>query len=448
MYARELWEKITHSLYITVVRPILSYGSLVWWKALEKQSNRKIMDKVQRLASLGVTGAVRSTPQEGLNMILHLKPMQIHTKGMAAKTALRLREAGSWQTTKSGHATVLQDVAQCSRECGAADLSIGTDYCIPTLDFQTSVPVQYPTREEWLSSMSTGTNCVAVFTDGSKMECGTGAGIYSKDLGIRRSYRLPDYCSVFQAEIFATERAAALIRDITAQPQDITIFVDSQAALKAIESRVVKSKAVLKCRKALTSIEQHRVSLCWVPGHSNIEGNEEADEMARSGSEQDLSSADSFLQPPLSDLLRKIDLYTSEATNYLWYSRQDCEVSRALWPRLDLAKTRSLLALNKSAVRLLTGVITGHCAIAPMLQRWRIPASYLCRSCNDAEEIETIFHYLCDCPGLQERRQRYLGSRFFNNLADVAEVKLSRLLEFIRSSKWFIGADSMQSGAR
>ena len=105
---------------------------------------------------------------------------------------------------------------------------------------------------------------------------------------------------------------------------------------------------------------------------------------------------------------------------------------------------REYVTFDKSAVRLLTGVITGHCAIAPMLQRWRIPTSSLCRSCNDTEEIETIQHFLCDCPGLQIRRQKHLGSRFFNNLADIAEMKLSHLLDFIRSSKWLTGVYNQQ----
>ena len=225
---------------------------------------------------------------------------------------------------------------------------------------------------------------------------------------------------------------------------DIMIFVDSQAALKAIESKVVKSRIVRKCRGSLASIEQHRVSLCWVPGHSNIEGNEKADEMARRGSEMDISAADNSLQPPVCDLLSRIDEYVQDATNHLWHNRQDCEVSRALWPRLNASKTKNLLTFDKSAVRLLTGVITGHCAITPMLQRWRIPTSSLYRSCNDTEEVETIQHFLSDCPGLQIRRQKHLGPRFFNNLADIAEMKLSHLLDFIRNRKWFTGVYNQQ----
>ena len=118
---------ITHGLYKTVVRPVTTYGALVWWKALEKETNRRTMYKVQRLASLGVTGAARSAPQEGLNMILHLIPLQIHTKGLAAKAAVRLREAGSWHETRSGHATILEDIERSCLKCSLVSLKVSTD---------------------------------------------------------------------------------------------------------------------------------------------------------------------------------------------------------------------------------------------------------------------------------------------------------------------------------
>ena len=46
--------------------------------------------------------------------------------------------------------------------------------------------------------------------------------------------------------------------------------------------------------------------------------------------------------------------------------------------------------------------------------------------------------------GLQIRRQKHLGSHFFDKLADIAVIKFSHLLDFIRSSKWFTGAYNQQ----
>ncbi|KAJ8950227.1 hypothetical protein NQ318_006201 [Aromia moschata] len=62
-------------------------------------------------------------------------------------------------------------------------------------------------------------------------------------------------------------------------------FSVSQAALMAIESSKVKSRLVLDCKKILNDLAScNRVILTWIPGHSGVPGNEEADRLARLGS--------------------------------------------------------------------------------------------------------------------------------------------------------------------
>ena len=54
---------------------------------------------------------------------------------------------------------------------------------------------------------------ISIFTDGSKTENGTGSGIYSDDLDISLSLRLPNSCTVFQTEIYDINVAAMQIRE-------------------------------------------------------------------------------------------------------------------------------------------------------------------------------------------------------------------------------------------
>ncbi|KAJ8939772.1 hypothetical protein NQ318_023347 [Aromia moschata] len=91
--------------------------------------------------------------------------------------------------------------------------------------------------------------------------------------------------SVFQAEIYAILACGMEILKTAPKRRTIQICTDRQSALMAIESSKVKSRLVLDCKKILNDLAScNTVILTWVPGHSGVPGNEEADRLARLGS--------------------------------------------------------------------------------------------------------------------------------------------------------------------
>ena len=73
-----------------------------------------------------------------------------------------------------------------------------------------------------------------VYTDGYKLGNGVGSGICSGKLDLNISLRLPDYCSVFEAEVMAIYRTAQLILVNDAPFTCGSIFSDNQAAIKSL----------------------------------------------------------------------------------------------------------------------------------------------------------------------------------------------------------------------
>jgi len=137
------------------------------------------------------------------------------------------------ETQIYGHARILQQ-----------DTTIppSTDLCKPIEYIHTPFEAVLPTREDWEQGQPGPTEAVNFYTDGSKLNNQVGGGIYSEQLNIRKSFRLPDnirksfrlpdHCSVFQAEVFAIIEALMLLNDANCQNKLINIYSDSQAAIR------------------------------------------------------------------------------------------------------------------------------------------------------------------------------------------------------------------------
>ena len=89
------------------------------------------------------------------------------------------------------------------------------------------------------------------------------------------------------AELYAIYRALQHLADQSLIFEEVYIFVDSQASLKRLKSVSLQGGQRL-CYDISTlckslALAGNRVTLQWVPGHNDIQGNEHADRLARAG---------------------------------------------------------------------------------------------------------------------------------------------------------------------
>ena len=92
-----------------LVRPTISFASLVWWPACQTASTKSNLSKVQRLACLGITGAFRTTPTSAMEVLVGLPPLDLVIQGEASSTAHRLWGLGCWSYLhpQQGHTRIL-----------------------------------------------------------------------------------------------------------------------------------------------------------------------------------------------------------------------------------------------------------------------------------------------------------------------------------------------------
>jgi hypothetical protein len=70
-----------------VIRPPVSFASLVCWPGFQTASAKKKLSRIQRLACLGITGAVRTTPTPAMKANICLSPLDLVVQSEARMAA-------------------------------------------------------------------------------------------------------------------------------------------------------------------------------------------------------------------------------------------------------------------------------------------------------------------------------------------------------------------------
>ncbi|XP_047995576.1 uncharacterized protein LOC125233562 [Leguminivora glycinivorella] len=332
-----------HWIYKAIITPRVLYGAVIWWHRTHIGEYRKNLTKVQRLACLMMTGAMRTTPTHAMEVLLGLKPLWIEAEKRAMEQWYRIKACKEWRGScvDKRHA-LIQREALSKLEM----LMVNNDLIKREEIFDKKYRVHIGERDNWKVEVVHPTTIC--FTDGSRRSSTklAGAGIVIPKLGEKVSIPLGRYTSVFQAEMCAIARCARILKESDKQDGAVVIYTDSQAALKALKRISVTSSLVRECRAELNSIGKHRsVTVAWVPGHQGVTGNEKADELARAGAETEFLGPEPAL-PMSADVTKGvIERIKEMEAQRAWERETSCRQTKMMIEGRDQRRTRYLLKL-------------------------------------------------------------------------------------------------------
>ena len=283
--------KLMRWAYTGIVRPAVSYAAMVWAHASETDDIIEALRRLDRLAMNTIVKVPRSTPTRALQIILDIPPLHLHLikEGLSAYLRIMGQTTMNWVgvypnlTYSVSHLRFWEYMAQ---DFGLRDGQVEVDTCC----------VPCPERKFVLdtSSFVDMESCQAkvdcnVHTDGSKINDKVGSGVYIERKGVtlaESKVRIPDTSTVYQAEIQAIKEAARILAEIP-DLTTIKIFVDSQAALRTLQSCFIKSKLALQMIQLLNTVPHTSLVFVWTKAHIGTEGNEKADQLAKDATELD-----------------------------------------------------------------------------------------------------------------------------------------------------------------
>ena len=428
----------TRWLYLQVVLSTLAYSCFLWAHKLTTKKSIRLLESVQKLASIKITMGFKTTPLCTLNALAGLTPIDIKIKELAIKSVLRLKTNKTWNCPRNdnnSHAYYIDQLIKTSKifKNGIDDIS--------ETEKPTNYKITHSSKQIDQTLNNTTANDILIYTDGSQMpnETGsenTGAGITITQNNIllyEKSVPLGSRCTNNQGEMYAINHAMTWLSNSEITNSNVLLFTDSSVCLAQLDKNTTNSELTLKTN-SLINIQKDKnitVHLYKIPAHQGYSGNDRADELAKQG-----TKSEPIGKPPVKPNRATIDislysLHIKEHKQRLLNTKLNDENHSLINLYASHNKLDKLPLHRKSDLRIFTHLISGQNHLAANESKRNSDISPHCQHCTNYKETAT--HFLGECPAYSNTRYKIFEETSIT-MTELLKHKPQKIMEFVKKS--------------
>ena len=436
-------------LHSALVLSKINYGAQVYGTFNSKVFKR--LEPLQNACLRAITGAFRSTPAVSLCAETGILPLEFSRDLLNLGNLFKIQSMPSTPTHKAVIGQPTEEPSQRLEHLKELCLEYQVEMPSILRNSVSEVPpwtlsnIQlcpyYETGKRGLSEKELRANFLAhleehpsqhIYTDGSKTNAGVGfAAIFPN---IVKSGNLTQEASIFTAEMYAIKMAVEQIVQGTDENRQFTIFSDSKSALLSLNSVRPLSPIVdeIKALNHRANEENKIISLCWVPGHVDIQGNEKADKAAKEAISAALEVPSKAI--PHTDMKRPLREAVTNGWHRKW-NALDRDGRKLREIKKDVRKCSSSHNKCRRIETILSRLRLGHTNITHAYLMQGLTDPPMCDRCN---RTITVKHILVEC-----RKYTTIRNKYFRNptlvtmLGEHQYFSVNKLVQFLKETNLF-----------
>ncbi|KAF5378264.1 hypothetical protein D9615_008696 [Tricholomella constricta] len=422
-------------LYVAVAIPKFAYAADIWYTPIHRKPGRsrnsgsvgptRQLAKVQRPAVLAITGAMRSSPTDALELHARLLPVDLQLRKICHRAAMRI---AALPAAHPLHKRIRWCAGHDVRRHRSPLHNLASLYHLNPDDIETINPVrQLPTyqrpfsthiaetRQDSLDEDVANDAHIRVYTDGSgyKGQAGAAAVLYKGNARPKTlHYHLGPLTrnTTFEAEAVGVALGLHLLTKAIL-PRKSTVALDNQGVIQSTHIYRQRQShyhfdAIHAQARQLAQKEQARpafsLATTWISGHSGADGNEAVDKAAKEAAEG-LSSRrkdlPSYLRKGLPASISALKQAHNARLKTEWQRRwnrspryRKYDIFQDSFPFLGFHHVTK--GFTRRQYSLTIQLRTGHAPLNRHLHRLQVVGDPFCPHCR---QEETVRHLIHDC---------------------------------------------------